>query len=86
MKNGTAMTSQFRVTVCATWPTSVMPVNQAATGCRKLQAAERSKLTPTTLVNSSHAEIASGGVSMAARMRKTSRRAMIDAMTNDSHP
>jgi hypothetical protein len=67
-----------------TSPVWVMPANQAATGFRKVQAAQRSKPKTRKLVNSCQAEIPSGGVSMAVGMRKTSRKATIDAITADS--
>ena len=50
---------------------SIMLLNQEATGCRDLQAAQRNKLKTRKLVRTCQAEIASGGVLMAIRMRKT---------------
>ena len=51
---------------------------------RELQAAQRSTAMPTKLIRTCQAEIASGGVLMATRMRKTIRNAIIDMMTADT--
>ena len=79
--------SQCRAKAGSNLPTlvvSIMPLNQEATGCRDLQAAQRNKLKTRKLVRTCQAEIASGGVLMAIRMRKTILSAMIDTITADS--